>query len=404
MCFPMQQHIGAAAMPTVKKGDRVLMYQLIGKAIGGVSANVHSSVSGEVLDIVQKRMPNGTVCDCVIIKNDFSDEAIKVGAPAPDTTAAGLAFEAGVVGMGGATFPTHIKLTIPEGKKAEYVLINGSECEPYITSDHRVLLERGEGVFEGIKLVMKKLGAKKGFIAIEKNKPDAIENMKKICQGSENISVIPLQTKYPQGSEKQLISAVLGKRVPGGRGLPIDVGCVVLNVDTVSAICRYSALGVPLISRIVTVAGECVKNPSNFEVRIGTPIDYIIENAGGLISEPQKIIMGGPMMGVALPHTDFHVTKGCGALLFFEKDDAREECLPCIRCGRCVSACPMGLLPQSICNLSEASLFDECEKYHVGECIECGACTYVCPSKRYITQYIRLCKQKLREKGIGGRK
>ena len=360
-------------------------------------------MSGEVSAIVPKRMPNGIVCDCVVIKNDFKDEAAPLSVPGEELTASELSFEAGIVGMGGATFPTHIKLSVPEGKKAECVLINGSECEPYITSDHRVLLERGEGVFEGLKLVMKKLGAEKGFIAIEKNKADAIGNMKRICKDAENISVIPLETKYPQGSEKQLIDAVLGKKVPGGRGLPIDAGCVVLNVDTVSAIYRYASFGKPLISRIVTVSGECVKNPANFEVRIGTPMEYVLENAGGLISEVQKIIMGGPMMGTALPGLDFPVTKGCGALLFFGEQKMGES-LPCIRCGRCIDACPMGLSPHNLCNLSSAKLFDECEKYFPFDCIECGACTYVCPSKRYITQYIKLCKQKLRDGGTGGRK
>ncbi len=404
LSFPMSQHIGAPATPLVKKGDRVLMYQVIGEGTGGVSASVHSSVSGEVLDIVSKQMPSGMSCDHIIIKNDFKDEAINIS-PMNDLSASEISKEAGIVGMGGATFPTHIKLSIPEGKKAECILVNGAECEPYITSDHRVLLERGESVFKGLKLVMEKLGAEKGFIAIEKNKGDAIENMKKICEGEENIKVIPLEVKYPQGSEKQLISAVLKRKVPRGRGLPIDVGCVVLNVDTVYSIWRAASVGEPLISRIVTVSGPLIKNPVNFEVRLGTPIDYLAESAGGLSGECEKIIMGGPMMGIALPHTDFSVTKGCGSLLFFGKEDIHHESeISCIRCGRCISACPMSLMPQSISNLAAAGLYDECEKYRVSDCIECGACTYVCPSKRYITQYIRLCKQKLREKGIGGRK
>ncbi len=405
LTFPMQQHIGAPATPVVKKGDRVLMYQLIGKAIGGVSANIHSSVSGEVVDIIPKTMANGEACDCVIIKNDFKDEKATLSIPEKNAPASQIAFDGGLVGMGGATFPTHIKLSIPEGKSAEYVIVNGAECEPYITSDHRVLLERGETILEGLKILLNKLGAEKGIIAIEKNKPDAIEHMKKLCKGEENISVAPLETKYPQGSEKQLINSVLKRRVPGGRGLPIDVGCVILNVDSVSEFYKAATFGTPLISRIVTVSGPLIKEPSNFEVRLGTDIKYLVESAGGLIDEPEKVIMGGPMMGTALTTYDLPVIKGCGSVLFFGKEDVVcEKQLPCIRCGRCVDACPMGLLPLNICNFSQAGMFDECIKYHFEDCIECGACTYVCPSKRHIVQYIRLCKQKLRTKGIGGRK
>lgn len=405
LVFPMQQHIGAPAMPTVKPGDRVLMYQLIGKATGGVSANIHSSVSGEVLEITKKTLANGITSDCIVIKNDFKDEKTPLFVPGKNSQANDIALSAGLVGMGGATFPTHIKLSIPEGKNVEHIIVNGAECEPYITSDHRVLLERGESVRDGLKIVMNKLGAEKGIIAIEKNKPDAIENMKKLCEDEIGIEVIPLEVKYPQGSEKQLINSVLKKKVPGGRGLPIDVGCVILNVDTVSEFYKAATFGTPLISRVVTVSGPLVKNPVNFEVRLGTPISHLVENAGGLSDEPCKILMGGPMMGTALATCDLPVIKGCGSLIFFGKEDVSEEKeLPCIRCGKCVDACPMGLSPLDICNFSQAGLYDECVKYHFEDCIECGACTYVCPSKRHVTQYIRLCKQKLRTKGIGGRK
>lgn len=400
LTFPMQQHIGAPATPVVEKGERVLMYQLIGKAQGFVSANIYSSVSGEVVDIIPKTMANGSVCDCVVIKNDFKDEKASTSIPEEDASASNIALMAGLVGMGGAAFPTHVKLSIPEGKNAEYIIVNGAECEPYITSDHRVLLERGETILKGLKILLNKLGAKKGIIAIEKNKPDAIKNMQILCKGEENISVAPLETKYPQGSEKQLINSVLKRRVPGGRGLPIDVGCVILNVDSVSEFYKMATFGTPLVSRIVTVSGPLIKSPANFEVRLGTPIEYLVESAGGLIDEPEKVIMGGPMMGTALCSCDLPVIKGCGSLLFFGKEDVVDEKqLPCIRCGRCVEACPMGLLPLNICNFSQAGMFEECKKYHFADCIECGACSYVCPSKRHIVQYIRLCKQKSNQGG-----
>jgi len=399
LIFPMSQHIGAPATPTVQKGDRVLMYQKIGEASGGFSANIFSSVSGEVTDIRVMKMSSGMNCQCVIIKNDFLDEKAEVKAPESDKKLSDIAFDAGIVGMGGAAFPTHIKLSIPEGKKAEFIIVNGSECEPYITSDHRVLLERGEKVLGGLSIVLEKLGAEKGFVAIEKNKPDAIENMKKLAQGFDNIEVIPLETKYPQGSEKQLIQAVTGREVISGK-LPIDSGVVVLNVDTAFEINKAATTGIPLISRIVTVAGPLVKEPANFETRVGTPISSLLEAAGGLKGEAEKVIQGGPMMGTALFTTDLPVVKNCGSVLFFGKEDVEASpSLACIRCGRCVDACPMGLLPLQFGNLSESENYGTCENYHIFDCMECGTCTYVCPSKRQLVQYIRLAKQKIKEGG-----
>ena len=399
MIFPMSQHIGAPATPTVQKGDRVLMYQKIGEASGGFSANIYSSVSGEVTDVKTMKMASGMNCLCVIVKNDFLDEKEEVKVPESDSKLSDIVFNAGIVGMGGAGFPTHIKLSIPEGKKAEYIIVNGSECEPYITSDHRVLLERGEAVIGGLSITIAKLGAEKGFIAIEKNKPDAIENMQKLAKGFDNIEVIPLEAKYPQGSEKQLIQAVTGREVISGK-LPIDSGVVVLNVDTAFEINKAVTTGIPLIKRIVTVAGPLVKEPANFEVRIGTPIKTLIEAAGGLSGEAGKVIQGGPMMGTALFSTDLPVIKNCGAVLFFGDDDVeKSKSLPCIRCGRCVDACPMGLLPLQFGNLAESENYGTCENYHIFDCMECGACTYVCPSKRQLVQYIRLSKQKIKEGG-----
>jgi electron transport complex protein RnfC len=301
---------------------------------------------------------------------------------------------AGIVGMGGATFPSHVKLTVPKGKTVEYLVINGVECEPYLTADHALMMERTEEVFSGIQLLMKGLGVDKAIVGIENNKPDAIEKMKQMVRGSK-VTVQALKVKYPQGGEKQLVQALLNREVPSG-GLPIDVGVMVFNVGT--ALATYEAVmkNRPLIDRVVTVTGKSLANPSNFLVRIGTPVSLLIEKAGGLPDDTAKVINGGPMMGKALSALDVPIVKGSsGILLINENEASRREVLPCIRCTRCVTVCPMGLEPYLLMSLSEKSLFERMEPEKVMDCIECGSCSYTCPSSRPLLDYIRLGKSEV---------
>ena len=309
--------------------------------------------------------------------------------------------EAGIVGMGGATFPTHIKLSPPPDKKIDYVIINGAECEPYLTSDHRVMLETPTEIIGGLKIIMQIYGLDTGYIAIEANKPDAIELMREYAdrENAANIKIVPMVTKYPQGSEKQLIYAVTKRRVPRGK-LPMDVGASVHNIDTCAAIYRAANMGVPLIKRIVTMGGDCVKEPSNFRVRIGTPMSYLIEKAGGLVAEPKKVIMGGPMMGTAVTSLDVPVIKGTSGVLVLS--ESKVEHLTgegsCLRCGKCVKACPMNLLPNVLKLHSDNDDFENMQKLNITECIECGSCSYVCPAGQHPVQSIRTAKIKLRTK------
>ena len=397
MVFPMSQHIGAPCAPCVEVGDYVKMYQKIGEAQGFISANIFSSVSGTVTAIEPRAVASGQKVLSVIIQNDFKDEKEDVKPLPEDASIADIALAAGAVGMGGATFPTHVKLSPPKDKPIDTIIINGSECEPYLTSDHRVLLERGEEVAGGLDLVLKKLGVKRGFIAIENNKADAAENMRKIASKYPDIEVVNLKTKYPQGSEKQLISAVTGREVPSG-GLPADVGVIVLNVDSATVLYNAAKYGTPLTSRIVTVAGSAIKEPKNFRARLGMSAQSLIDAAGGFSEKPGKVIFGGPMMGLAVSDTSLPIIKGTGSILCLsEKEAALPESMSCIRCGRCVSACPIHLLPLNFCNYAEVRDWDSCKKYNILDCIECGSCSYVCPSKRHIVQSVRLAKQALRE-------
>lgn len=405
LVFPLSQHIGAPAQPCVKVDDEVKAGQKIGEASGFVSANIHSSVSGKVIAIEPKLHSNGTLVNSVIIENDRNYTSVD-GIRGNDykklssAEIIDIVREAGIVGMGGATFPTHVKLSPPKDKKIEYAIINGAECEPYLTSDHRAMLETPDDIILGLKIIMKIFGLKTGYIAVESNKPDAISVMKEYASKETEceIKVITLQTKYPQGSEKHLIYAVTGRRVPRGK-LPMDVGAVVDNIDTCAAIARAVSQGLPLTQRIVTVSGDCVSNPSNYRVKIGTPVSYLLEKAGGLLAEPKKVIMGGPMMGTALSSTDVPVIKGTsGILAFSEKNTEKvysEE--SCLRCGRCVKACPMKLLPNMLKLYSIADNFEMLEKYNAAECIECGSCSYVCPALQHPVQSIRIGKAKLRE-------
>lgn len=398
--IPIQQHIGAPSTPVVAKGDKVKVGTLIAKPSGFVSTNIHSSVSGTVLKIDEVLDSTGYRRPSIVITVEGDEWEEGIDRSAGLKTENNLSgeeivaktLEAGIVGLGGATFPSHIKLAIPKNKKADVLIINGVECEPFLTSDHRLMLEKGEELMIGIRLLMRALNVNRAIIGIENNKPDAIAHLTRLASANEGIEVNALQVKYPQGGEKQLIKAVINREVPSG-GLPIDVGTVVHNVGTAFAVYEAVQKNKPLFERVVTVSGKKVNKPSNFLVRIGTPVSALIEAAGGVPEDTGKIINGGPMMGKALNTLEAPVTKGTsGILLIPEKDARRPQNIACIRCAKCVSICPMGLEPYLLMTLTEKTMWERLEKDKVLDCMECGSCSYVCPSGRPLLDYIRLGK------------
>ncbi|MGB4659146.1 MAG: electron transport complex subunit RsxC [Mobilitalea sp.] len=393
LVFPLSQHIGAPAKPIVAKGDKVLVGQKIAEAGGFISANIISSVSGTVKEIEKRLTVQGNLTDSIIIENDNEYEKVEGFGQERDYTAMSkdeirsYVKEAGIVGLGGAGFPTHVKLAPKEESKIEYVIVNGAECEPYLTSDYRMMLEEPEKIVGGLKVMLSLFENAKGIIAIEDNKPEAIKKLQDLCEKESNIEVSALKTKYPQGGERQIVYAVTGREL-NSKKLPADVGCVVDNVDTVIAIYNAVVMSTPLIRRIVTASGDAVKNPQNFNVAIG--IDYweILEAAGGFVERPEKMVSGGPMMGIALYNCNVPVTKNSSALLGFLKDEAAVEESPCIRCGRCVSKCPLQLMCFELGALSDRGDMDGFVKLDGMECCGCGCCSYVCPAKRGLTQSI----------------
>jgi len=399
--IPLLQHTGAPCEPIVAKGDVVKLGQKIGESKGYISAPIHSSVSGIVKSIETVDLPNGIRSSAVIIENDGKDTAVEPLSTQKDLKKISvrelqnIILEAGIVGLGGACFPTHVKLSPPDDKKIDLVIINGSECEPYLTSSYRIMVEKPEEIIYGIKVIMKILNVSKSYIAIEDNKPKAINIMKDTIKKEKGIQVIVLPTKYPQGSEKQLIYAVTGRQVPVG-GLPADVGVEVNNVGTAAAIARAVQLGEPLYQRVITVSGGAVKEPKNVLVRIGTSFREVIDFCGGWKEKPVKVVNGGPMMGIAVHTLDMPVTKQTSAILLFTKREA-EQTNPsnCIRCARCHYACPIRLLPMNISAQSMKGNYEEAEKLHVMECIECGSCSYVCPASRPLLQSIQVAKKEI---------
>ena len=395
--IPLQQHIGAPCEAIVKVGDLVKVGQKIGEAGGFVSAPIHASVSGTVKEIAMKPAVNGEVLSVVIEsdgKNEVHESVQKKGSL---ETLSGdeikeIIKEAGIVGMGGATFPTHVKLSPPPEKTIDTVILNGAECEPYLTADHRLMLEFPNEVVGGLKAIMKVLDVTTGYIGIENNKPDAIEVMLKAVEQEEHIQVISLQTKYPQGAEKQLIDACTGRIVPSG-SLPMEVGVVVNNIGTAYQIHQSIETGMPLIERVTTLSGGILQEPKNLWVKIGTQINELVEQCGGFKEPVGKIIMGGPMMGMAVSTDKLPITKGSSGVLFFNREEGTiPEPENCIRCSECVDICPVYLQPLYISAYSLINNFDMAEKYRPMDCIECGSCSYVCPSKRPLLQSIRIAK------------
>ncbi len=401
--FPLNQHIGAPLKPIVSVGDTVLRMQKIADSESFMSAPLHASISGKVKDIGLYLNHSNVKVPTIVIENDGEDKAFEpIHSKNPDDLTPDdmrkIIREAGIVGMGGAGFPTHVKLSPPEDKKITHLIINGAECEPYLTSDRRVMLEMTDDVIGGLKYLMRMLLLSECFIGIEDNAKEAIQILREKSKETFGIHVIELKQKYPQGSEKQIINAITGIEVPMG-ALPMDVGCIVINIGTVAEICRAIEKGIPLHRRIVTVSGDAVKTPGNFYARIGTPFRDLTSAAGGFCEEPEKIIMGGPMMGIAGVSLDIPVVKGTSGILAFSEKQAHVSAeRACIRCGRCVSACPMRLMPTTLDMYSRKGDTDTLIKYNIMNCMECGSCTYVCPSKRFIVQSIRMGKQKINAK------
>ncbi len=396
--LPVSMHIGAPCNPLVAAGDTVKVGQRIAESTAPVSAPVHASVSGTVVAVEPRLHPNGSMVMSVVIENDFQDTPVQELKPVDkfqDLTAeelAEIAKDAGLVGLGGAAFPLHIKIKSAIGKVDTFI-INGAECEPYITSDNRMMLEHTDELIEGATIIMKALGLDKVHIAVESNKREAIAKLRRISEQKSHIKLEVLRTKYPQGSEKHLIKAVTGREVPPG-GLPADAGAININVASVIALYRAVEQGLPLTHKVVTVSGEAVANPKNLLVPLGTPIGELIDACGGLKEEPSEIIMGGPMMGIGQYSVDVPVIKGTNAILaLVGKDDVFEEDPVCIRCGKCVTVCPMNLMPIYINMYANKGKLDECEKYRVMDCIECGCCSYTCPGRLHLVQTFRKVKQ-----------
>ncbi len=400
--IPLSQHIGAPAVAKVAKGDKVLTGQLIAEAASFMSANIHSPISGTVTSVDMLPNAQGLRQMMITIKREGDewvegiDRSDKLVTECNLDSAEILARikSAGIVGMGGATFPTHVKLSIPAGKKAEFLIINGVECEPYLTSDYRTMLEYGDRLIVGVRILMKALDVKKAFIGIENNKPDAVAHLRTLAAGIEGLEVVPLKVRYPQGGEKQLIAALTGRQVPPPPGLPIDVGAVVCNASTTVAVYDAVQKNKPLIERVVTVTGKHVAQPKNLLTRMGTSISALVAVAGGLPEGDVKVLNGGPMMGRAMINLDSPVTKGCSGITILDGREAhRNAAAVCIKCAKCVEACPMGLEPFFLSKMSQRKSWDVVEANRITDCIECGSCQYTCPASLPLLDFIRTGKQ-----------
>ena len=400
--IPLAQHIGAPAVAKVAKGDKVLTGQLIAEAGSFMSANIHSPISGTVTAVDSLPNGQGVRQPMITIQRegdewaegiDRSETLVKECSLSAEEIIAKIK-DAGIVGMGGATFPTHVKLSVPPGKKAEALIINGVECEPYLTSDHRTMLEHGEELLVGVSILMKAIGVDRAFIGIENNKPDAIAHLSKLVKEYHGVEVVPLKVRYPQGGEKQLIAAVTGRQVPPPPALPIDVGAVVCNASTTLAVYQAVQKNKPLIERVVTITGKGLKEPKNLLTRMGTPIQTLIDAAGGLPEDAGKVINGGPMMGRAMINLASPVTKGCSGITVMSGRDAqRREPSQCIKCAKCVAACPMGLEPYFLSKTTQKKGWEMLEAQMITSCIECGCCQSTCPSYLPLLDWIRLGKQ-----------
>ena len=401
--LPLSQHLGKEASPQVKKGDDVIPGQLVAKAEGFISAPVHTSVAGKVISLGKELTPSGFPKDSIVIKTNGTVEAQKFLLPplnpetiTPDEIRTRVA-EAGIVGQGGAAFPTSVKLSPPKDKVIDAVILNGCECEPYLTRDYRLMIERPDDLISGFKLIMKALGVKRGVIGIENNKPDAIKLLSEKIKHEADLEVISLKTKYPQGAEKMLIKAVTGKEVPPGK-LPMDVGAVIQNIGTAIAVHDAIVKGEVLTTAALTVSGKGIKVPKNLLVPVGTPIQNVIDFCGGVTEHSVKIVVGGPMMGVAQFDLHAPVMKATSGILVLTKDEVAESPeTPCLRCGQCVGACPLNLMPTKLARYSQLQKHEEAEGADVTVCMECGTCAYTCPANIPLVQWIRLGKQKVLE-------
>ena len=398
LVFPMQQHIGAKAKPCVKVGDNVLVGQIIGEADGVISANVLSSVSGKVTSIENRLVVGGQKVESIIIENDEKYDAIKgFGLERDFNTLSNdeiikIVKDAGIVGLGGASFPTHVKLSPKDPNAIDYVLVNGVECEPYLTSDYRLMIEETETLIKGLQCMLKLFPRAKGVICVEDNKKDAYEKITKACSTISNIETALMKTKYPQGGERQLIFAITGRKINVST-LPADAGCIVDNVDTVISIGNAVCKSTPLLRRIMTLSGDAYNETANLNVRFGISYQEVIDAVGGFSTSPEKIVSGGPMMGLPVFSLDMPVSKNSSALLAFSKDPlSKEKETNCINCGRCVSACPINLLPTRMFKAAKMGNFDEYIKLNGPECITCGSCSFVCPAKKPLTPYFSYMK------------
>ena len=399
----LRQHLGAPSKPVVSVGERVFRGQLIAAASGFVSVPLHASATGRVSAIEKRRHPAGNMSEAIVIEVDpNSPQALYEDAPHDWRTPSRedlvkMIQAGGFVGLGGAAFPTHVKLSVPEGKRVEWVLINGAECEPYLTTDHRIMIESADSIILGIRITMKALGANKSFFGIENNKMDAIRALRDRLPADLNCEVVPLETKYPQGAEKMLVSAVLAREVPSGR-LPIDVQVVVNNVGTVAAMGDYFGYGQPLIERVVTVSGPGVRNPSTLLIPLGTKLSDVLAHCGGVSEDTNQILFGGPMMGSAQYHMDVPVLKGTSGILCLTHAEAavRRE-YACIRCSSCLDACPVFLNPSLLGQMARTGHYEDMRTMHLMDCMECGSCSYVCPSNIPLVQRFRVAKALLRE-------